>query len=196
MKAGVFSNAARAPQHNMRYDICAYPFSPMLRGQLDTLGDAIARRDELPGLIAGCGDGPQAAWLRKEMAASEHPLALLIRQVKMERELRELMAGAGSAMRAALDAAAQLITGATGGTNAVMKFPFARSHLRELARHHSGPLAPTTRESWLAHLRVAWRDIDAAVAALPEIQFDARHAINAAITTHGTAQRIESIKIK
>ena len=28
---------------------------------------------------------------------------------------------------------------------------------------------------WVAHLRFAWRDIDAAVAAVPEIRFDARH---------------------
>jgi hypothetical protein len=49
-----------------------------------------------------------------------------------------------------------------------------RGHLRELARHHSGPLAPATRESLLAHQRVAWRDIDAAVAAVQEIQFEAR----------------------
>ena len=77
-------------------------------------------------------------------------------------------------MRAALDAAAQLFTVAAGGANAVMTFPFARSHLRELARYRFGPSAPATRETWLAHLRQAWRDIDAAVAALPEIRFDAR----------------------
>ena len=147
----------------------------MLRGQLDTLSIDLAHRDELPGMIAESGCGQQAAWLRREIATLGHPLSIRISLVQMERELREVLAGAGAAMRAALDAAAQLVTVAAGGANAVMKFPFARSHLRELARHHSGPSAPATRESWLAHLRVAWRDIDAAVAALPEIQFDARH---------------------
>jgi|GEM_PF-3002091 len=147
----------------------------MLRGQLDTLSIELAHRDELPGMIADCGYAPQAAWLREELAASAHPLSIRIRHVQVERELREVMAGAGSVMRAALDAAAQLVTAAADGTNAVMQFPFARSHLRELARHHTGPSAPATRESWLAHLRTAWRDIDAAVAALPEIRFEARH---------------------
>jgi len=147
----------------------------MLRGQLDTLSIELALRDELPGMIAECTYGPQAAWLREKLAASEHPLSIRIRHVKVERELREVLAGAGTAMRAALDAAAELVTGAAGGPDAVLKFPFARSHLRELARYHSGPSAPVTRESWLAHLRVAWRDIDAAVAAVQEIQFEARH---------------------
>jgi hypothetical protein len=147
----------------------------MLRAQLDTLSIELAHRDELPGMIADCVYAPHAAWLREELAASVHPLSIRIRHVQVERELREVLAGAGAAMRAALDAAAQLVTAAAGGSDAVMTFPFARSHLRELARYHSGPSAPVTRESWLAHLRVAWRDIDAAVAAVQEIQFDARH---------------------
>ncbi len=147
----------------------------MLQAKLLTLSIDLARRDELPGTIAECGCGPQAAWLRREMATLGHPLSIRIRHVQMERELREALAGAGVSMCAALDAAAQLVTVAAGGSDAVTTFPFARSHLRELARHHSGPLAPATRESWLAHLRTAWRDIDAAVAAVPEIRFEARH---------------------
>jgi hypothetical protein len=150
----------------------------MLRAKLLTLSIELARRDELPGMIAECGCGPQAAWLRLEMTTLSHPLSIRISLVQVERELREALAGAGTAMRAALDAAAQLVTAAAGGADVVMRFPFARSHLRELARHHSGPLAPATRESWLAHLRVAWRDIDAAIAAVPEIQFDARDRIS------------------
>ena len=80
------------------------------------------------------------------------------------------MAGAWTAMRAALDAAAHLVTLAAGGTDAVMKLPFARRHLHELARYHSGPPLPATSESRMAHLSDAWRDIDAAVAAVPEIK--------------------------
>jgi len=150
----------------------------MLQAKLLTLSIDLDRRDELPGTIAECGCGPQAAWLRREMATLGHPLSIRISLVQVERELREVLAGAGAAMRAALDAAAQLVTVAAGGANAVMTFPFARSHLRELARYHSGPSVPATRESWLAHLRTAWRDIDAAVAALPEIRFDARDRIS------------------
>ena len=88
-------------------------------------------------------------WLRAasglaqgETGRQRHPLSIRIRHVQVERELREVLAGAGAAMRAALDAAAQLVTVAAGGANAVMTFPFARSHLRELARYHSGPSGP------------------------------------------------------
>ena len=111
------------------------------------------------------------------MATLGHPLSIRISLVQVERELREVLAGAWAAMRAALDAAELLVTAAAGGANAAMTFPFARSHLRELARYHSGPLAPATRESWLAHLRLAWRDIDSAIAAVPEIRFEARQAV-------------------
>ena len=145
-----------------------------LQATLDTLTDGIARRNELPAMIGDCGCGPQAAWLREELAASPHPLALRIRHSRLESELRDVLSGMWTSMRAALDAAAQLITQAAGGTNAVMAFPFVQRHVAELARYHSGPPLPATPKSRQAHLRAAWMAIDAAVAAVPEIQFDAR----------------------
>ena len=141
---------------------------------LETLTDGIARRNELPAMIGDCGCGPQAAWLREELAASPHPLALRIRHSRLEGELRDVLAGVWTSMRTALDAAAQIVTQAAGGTNAVMAFPFVQRHLAELARYRSGPPVPATPKSRHIHLRAAWLAIDAAVAAVPEIQFDAR----------------------
>ncbi|MEI7911422.1 MAG: hypothetical protein WCK77_17450 [Verrucomicrobiota bacterium] len=147
----------------------------MLQAQMDTLTDAIARRDEIPGMIGSYGCGSQAAWLREEMAALGHPLALRIRHSRLESELREVLSGMWTSIRAALDAAAQLVTQAAGGTNAVMAFPFVQRHLGELARYRSGPALPATPKSRQVHLRAAWMAVDAAVAAVPEIQFDAQH---------------------
>ena len=56
----------------------------------------------------------------------------------MESELREVLAGAGGVLRAALDTAAQLVTVAAGGANAVMTFPFALAKVQQIdngARH-------------------------------------------------------------
>ena len=145
-----------------------------LQATLDTLTDGIARRNELPAMIGDCGCGPQAAWLREELAASPHPLALRIRHSRLESELREVMAGVWASMRTALDAAAQLVTQAAGGAAAVTASPFVQRHLAELTRYHSGPPVPATPKSRHIHLRAAWLAIDAAVAAVPEIQFDAR----------------------
>ena len=53
---------------------------------------------------------------------------------------------------------------------------FARRHLAELERHRGVPSPHSTPESRLANLETAWRAIDAAVAAVPEIRFEAlRH---------------------
>ncbi len=142
---------------------------------LETLTDGIARRNELPAMMVDCGCGPQAAWLREELAALGHPLALRIRHSRLESDLREVLAGVWTSMRAALDAAAQLVTQAAGGSYAVTMDPFAQVLLADLARYHSGPTLPATPKSRQAHLRAAWMAIDAAVAAVPEIQFDARH---------------------
>jgi len=92
----------------------------------------------------------------------------------LESELREVLAGVWTSMRTALDAAAQLVTQAAGGTNAVMAFPFVRRHLAELARYDSGPTLPGTPKSRQAPLRAAWMAINAAVTAVPEIEFDVR----------------------
>ncbi|MCX6865944.1 MAG: hypothetical protein NTV46_06935 [Verrucomicrobia bacterium] len=80
----------------------------------------------------------------------------------------------GDQMRAALDAAAHLVTQAAGGTDAVTTDPFARVLLGDLARHRNLPPLTAVPKSRQAHLRAAWMAIDAAVAAVPEIQYDAR----------------------
>ncbi|MCX6877911.1 MAG: hypothetical protein NTW21_29470 [Verrucomicrobia bacterium] len=145
-----------------------------LQATLDTLTDGIVRRNELPDMIGQCGCGPLAAWLREELAASPHPLALRIRHSRLESELREVLAGVWTSMRTGLDAAAQFVTVAAGGTNAVTASPFVQRHLAELARYHSGPPHPATPKSRQAHLRAAWMAIDAAVAAVQEIEFNVR----------------------
>ena len=142
-----------------------------LQAELNTLNIALARRDELPGLIEGCA-GVEARWLRDELAASAHPLAFVIRQVTVERELRGVLAGLTVTMLAALDAAQQLVTAAAGGPDALAALPFARRHVEELARYQS--VVPATPEARQTHLAAVWQVIDAAVAAVPEIEFELR----------------------
>jgi hypothetical protein len=145
-----------------------------LQRQLQTLAITIARADELPGLLQGSGDGMEARWMREEQAAIEHPLALRIRHSQLESELRQIRLGVGEQLRAAHDAAAELVTAAAGGTDGVIASPFVRRHLAVLARNRSGPSLPSTPESRLEHLLSASRDIDAAMASLGEIRFDVR----------------------
>jgi len=144
----------------------------------DKAGDVINylrdRMRPFPAMIGNCGCGPQAAWLREEVAALGHPLALRIRHSQLQSELLRIQLVIGEQMRAALDAAAQLVTRAAGGTDAVPAVPFVRVLLEELARYRSGPTLPATPKSRQTHLRATWMAIDAAVAAVPEIQFDAR----------------------
>ena len=52
--------------------------------------------------------------------------------------------------------------------------PFVQRHLAELARFHSGPPLPATPKSRQAHLHATWMAIAAALAAVPEIELDAR----------------------
>ena len=147
-----------------------------LQRQLQTLVIAIARADELPGLLQGSGDGMEARWMREEQAAIGHPLALRIRHSQLESELRQIRLGVGEQLRAALDAAAELVTQAAGGADGVRASPFIQRHLAVLAGNRSGPTLPATPESRLVHLLTAWRDIDAAMASLGEIRFDAKRA--------------------
>ena len=98
---------------------------------------------------------------------------------RLTQELLRIHLVIGDQLRAALDAAAQLVTQAAGGTDAVTKDPFARVLLGELARHRNLPPFTAAPKSRQAHLRAAWMAIDAAVAAVPEIQFDARKRASA-----------------
>lgn len=149
----------------------------VLQAELHTRSIALARRDELPGLIERCA-GVEARWLRDELAASEHPLAFVIRQVKVDRELRGVLAGLPDSLRAAFDAATQVVTAAAGGPEAVAALPFARRHVEELARYQSGSAVPATREARQTYLDAVWQVIDAAVAAVPEIEFEVRQRVS------------------
>jgi hypothetical protein len=72
----------------------------------------------------------------------------------------------------AIDAATEHVCIAAGGAEAVKTFPFARSHLNELARHRVMPSATESVKVRLAFLGSAWQAIDAALASLDEIRFD------------------------
>ena len=130
-------------------------------GRNDLLNRALRQRDR--GKVAQGGTG-----------RGEHPLSYRIRWSRKESELREVLGGAGAAKLAALDAAAQLVTVAAGGAAAGTASPFIQRPLEELARYRTGPPFPAKSDSRLAHNRAAWRAIDAAVAAVPEIQFESR----------------------
>ncbi len=147
-----------------------------LHGQIECLEVAILRADELPRLIASCANSVEARWLREEQAAGEHPLRLRLRRVELERELRQVLAEASLHKRTALDVATRIVTEAAGGPNAATSFPFAMRHLAELKRCRTVPPGATAWKDRLAHLDEAWRAIDAAVAAVPEIRFDARQS--------------------
>lgn len=148
-----------------------------LQRQLQTLAITIARADELPGLLQGSGDGMEARWLREEQAAIGHPLALRIRHSQLESELRQIGLGVGEQLRAAFDAATQLVTVAAGGTGAIMECPCARRLFEEFARYNTPAPPHATPESRLAHYRAAWQTIDMAVDTLSEIEFEARKRI-------------------
>ncbi len=136
---------------------------------LHTVNIAIMRRDELPGLLEQSGASYDGRWLREEMATAEHPLALRNRRVRVEQELRQIQGELAAAMLAALDAARQLVTEASGGLEGVAASPFVRNHLRELAHYRSVPVRVECRQM---HFHDAWLRMDAAIAAVPEIRHE------------------------
>ena len=144
-----------------------------LQRRLNTLSVTIFRRDELTGLIERGGGNYDSRMLQEELAASEHPLALRTRRVRMELELREVLAVAEAAMRPALDAITDMVTAAAGGPGAAMS-PFVRRHLAELAKNRSAPPVPVTQASRQRRFDIALRDIDASLGALREIRSEVR----------------------
>ena len=145
----------------------------IIAGQLHTLAVTLARADELPALIARTSYPIERKRLAEEQAAIGHPVGLRIRQSQLESELRQGWLVAIEQLRAATDAASFHVTAAAGGMEVVRTYPFARRHLEELARHRDMPATATTAAR-LAFLRRAWLTIDAAVASLGEIRWDAR----------------------
>ena len=129
--------------------------------QLQTLAHTLARAEEIPGLIARTSYPTERQWLIEEQTAIEHPL-------------RQGWFAIGDLLRAALDAAGQLVTTTAGDPNAAQALPVARINLEQLAQHRNLPSLTGTPESRMARLRTAWRDIDTAMACLGEIRFEAR----------------------
>ena len=62
-----------------------------------------------------------------------------------------------------------------GGELAVRSYPFAQRVLAELARHRTMPPLLVARPEFL---RLAWLTLDAAMASLDEIRFDARQRVS------------------
>lgn len=149
----------------------------LIPGQLQTLAITLARADELPGIKARCACRLDAARLREEQIAIGHSLSLRFRLSQLESELRKGFSAIGDQLRAAIDAATAHVTTAAGGQNAVRSFPFARRHLEELAMHRTMPTTASTAGR-LVFIRSAWMAIDAAMASLDEIRFDARQRKN------------------
>ena len=147
-----------------------------LQGQLQTLAITLVRADELPGLIGRCPYPSENQLLRDEQAAIGHPLRLRIRQSQLENELRQVHAVIDGHLRAAVDAATKLVTDTAGGELAVRSYPFAQRVLAELARHRTMPPLLAARPEFL---RLAWLTLDAAMASLDEIRFDARQRTSA-----------------
>lgn len=143
-------------------------------GQLQTIGITLARAIELPGIAARCACPLDTARFREEQIAIGSPLALRFRKVQLENELRQGWGVVGAKMRVASDAATGHVVTAAGGLEAAKSLPFARRHLVQLARHrHLSATAST--DDRLAFLNSAWLAIDAAMASLGEIRFEARH---------------------
>ena len=142
-----------------------------LQGQLQTLAITLVRADELPGLIGRCPYPSECQSLKDEQATIGHPVALRIRRSQLESELRQVHAVIGGHLLAAVESATRLVTDTAGGELAVRSYPFVRRVLAELARHRTMPPLSTDRPAFLT---LAWQTLDAAVASLDEIRFDAQ----------------------
>ena len=92
---------------------------------------------------------------------------------QLESELRQGFSSIGDQLWAAIDAATAHVTTAAGGQDAVRSFLFARRHLEMLTMHRTMPTTASTAGR-LVFIRSAWWAIDAAMASLGEIRFDAR----------------------
>lgn len=141
--------------------------------QLQSLAVTLARADELPGQIARTSYLYDRQLLGEEQAAIGHPLRLRIRQAQLETEFWQGWVAALVQLRAALDAAAQLVTTAAGGPTTAHALPVARINLEQLEQHRVPP-ATASNAARLALLGQAWTAIDTAMASLDEIRFDAR----------------------
>ncbi len=146
----------------------------LIPGALQTLAITLHRANELPDLLKQCSCRLDAARLREEQTAIGYPMTLRIRQAQMESELRQGLVDVREQLQAAIAAATEYVGIAAGGPDAAKTYPFARRHLEILARHRVMPFSTESVTARLAFLESAWQAIDAAIASLCEIRFDAQ----------------------
>jgi hypothetical protein len=146
----------------------------LIPGTLQTLAITLHRANELPDQLKRCSCRLDAARLREEQTAIGYPMTHRIRQAQWESELRQGLFDVREQLRAAIAAATEYVCIAAAGPEAIKTFPFARRVLAELARHRVMPSATESVKVRLAFLESAWQAIDAALASLSEIRFDAR----------------------
>jgi hypothetical protein len=154
----------------------------LLPGALQTLAITLHSANELPALLDQCNCRLDAARLREEQTAIGYPLTHRIRQAQWESELRQGLHDIRDQLRAAIDAATEYVGIVAGGPEAAKTYPFARRVLEELARHRVMPSATESTTARLAFLESAWQAIDAALASLGEIRYDAQERRNWNVT--------------
>jgi hypothetical protein len=145
----------------------------LIPGALQTLAITLHRANELPDLIANTNYSIDRQRFREEQSASGYPVTHRIRQAQMESELRQGLFGVRDQLRAAVDAATEYVGIAAAGHDAVKTYSFARRVLAELERHRVMPAATESERVRLGFLESAWLAIDAALASLCEIRFEA-----------------------
>ena len=146
----------------------------LIPGALQTLAITLHRANELPGLIANTNYSIDRQRFREEQSAIGYPMTYRIRQAQMESELRQGLFAIRDQLRTAIDAATEYVGIAAGGHDAVKTHPFARRVLAELERHRVMPAAMEGEKVRLGFLESAWLAIDAALASLCEIRFEAQ----------------------
>jgi hypothetical protein len=146
----------------------------LIPGALQTLAITLHRANQLPGLIANTPYPGDRQRFREEQSAIGYPMTHRIRQAQWESELRQGLFDVRGQLRASIAAATEYVGIAAGGPEAVKTFPFARRILEELERHRVMPSATESVKVRLSFLESAWQAIDAALASLCEIQFDAQ----------------------
>lgn len=146
----------------------------LIPGKLNALSVTLDRANELPDLIAQARYPGERQRLKEEHAAIGYAMTHRIRQSQLENELHHGLYAAREPLRAAIAAATEYVGIAAGGPDAALSFPFARSHLNELARHRVLPTATESTGARLAFIESAWQAIDFAMASLNEIRFDTR----------------------
>jgi hypothetical protein len=150
----------------------------LIPGILNTLSVTLHRANELPDLIAQARYPGELRMLKDEHSTIGYAMTHRIRQSQLENELHHGLYAAREPLREAIVSATEHVGIAAGGPELALRFPFARYHLNELARHRVLPTATESTAARLAFIESAWQAIDFAMASLNEIRFDARERGN------------------